>query len=69
MTNTERAQLEARLAEIDRRRATLEMVISTLPPTPHHCEDCEDQREQLEAELRGLRSLRAELVGAQFITT
>jgi hypothetical protein len=56
MTNKDREILEGHLAEIDRRRAELEMVLGTLPPDPYRCD-----RQDLEAELRGLWSLRAEI--------
>lgn len=56
MTNKDREILEGHLAEIDRRRAELEMVLGTLPPDPYRCD-----RQELEADLRGLWSLRLEL--------
>jgi hypothetical protein len=49
MTNKDREILEGHLAEIDRRRAELEMVLATLPPDPYRCD-----RQDLEAELRRL---------------
>lgn len=56
MTNKDREILEGHLAEIDRCRAELEMVLGTLPPDPYRCD-----RQELEADLRGLWSLRLEL--------
>ena len=54
------SELEQRLAEIDLRRAELEVTLSSMPHTQHCCEhDCE--REGLEIELRNLRALRADL--------
>jgi hypothetical protein len=54
MTDKERQVLEGQLAEIDRHRAELEIVLSTIPPNRY-------DRQELEAELRGLWSLRLEL--------
>jgi hypothetical protein len=51
--------LSASLAEIDRRCAELEMVLSTLPPDAQCCCGC--QREELEAELSALWRFRLEL--------
>jgi hypothetical protein len=54
MTDKERQVLEGQLAEIDRRRAELEIVLGTIPLNRY-------DRQELEAELRGLWSLRLEL--------
>jgi hypothetical protein len=56
MTNKDREIAACRLAEIDRRRAELEMVLTTLPPSTA-------QHEQLEAELAALWRYRVEIVG------
>jgi hypothetical protein len=59
MTPTQRQTLEMELATIDRRRAELEMVLSTLPPDTHHC--CDPRREEFEAELSSLWQHRQEI--------
>jgi hypothetical protein len=51
--------LSARLAYIARRRAELEMVLSTLP---HMQQCCDHEREELEAELAALWRYRASLL-------
>jgi hypothetical protein len=54
MNDKERQVLEGQLAEIDRRRAELDIVLGTIPPNRY-------DRQELEAELRGLWSFRLEL--------
>ena len=54
MTDKERQVLEGQLAEIDRRRAELEIVLGSIPPNRY-------DHQELEAELLGLWSLRLEL--------
>jgi hypothetical protein len=51
--------LSARLANIDRRRAELEIVLSTLPPDAHSCCGC--PRQELEEELNALWRYRLEI--------
>lgn len=55
----EREILEMRLRSLDRRRAELEMVLSTLPPDTHCCGD--PRREEVEAELSSLWKNRLEI--------
>jgi hypothetical protein len=54
VTNKEREILAARLAQIDSRRAELEMVLASLPPRAR-------LREDMEAELRALWRARLEI--------
>ena len=59
MTNKDRQILEAQMAAIDRRRAELEFVLTTLPRAVPYC--CDHVREQVETELRDLWRYRLEI--------
>ena len=59
MTDKERQIIESQLAEIDVRRSQLEAMLSTMPHSPHCCDDCE--RAELEIELRDLWAYRVEI--------
>jgi hypothetical protein len=60
MSNQEQKQLEMKVAEIDRRRAQLEMVLNALRPDTQHC--CRDRRrEEIEVELSNLWRHRIEI--------
>jgi hypothetical protein len=56
----EQQMLGARLAVIDRRRAEIEFMLSTMPLNTRCC-DGGCQREELESELRGLWRFRLAL--------
>jgi hypothetical protein len=56
MTNKDREIAAMRLAEIDRRRAELEIVLSHLPNTPQRLD-----RDELETELAHLWRYRAQI--------
>jgi hypothetical protein len=61
-TDLKREALEHALADIDRRRAELEMVLASLPLDSQHC--CGDyQRQAVESELQDLWELRIRLAG------
>ena len=63
MTDKQREILTVQLAAIDRRRAELEAVLTTLPPDTQHGSESEadHQRHELEAELPELWQWRAEI--------